>query len=263
MYTQLSNSFRSLLICTLLLALPLMGSAARTGLYQLKIYHLKDSIQQNAVEQYLERAYLPALHRAGIPHVGVFKPFNPGVSDERKIYVFIPFRSFDELTRLQPRLDKDREYLSEGAAYLRAPHDAPVYQRIETILMTPFVKAPQPDIPQLKNSKPKRVYELRSYEGPTEMISRNKIEMFNAGDEIGLFKRLNFNAVFYGEVIAGGTMPNLMYMTAFDDKADRDAHWKTFGADSQWKELSARPEYQKNVSRNISLLLSPTAYSDF
>ena len=79
-----------------------------------------------------------------------------------------------------------------------------------------------------------RVYELRSYEGHTEKISKNKIKMFNDGDEVGLFKRLNFNAVFYGEVVAGSRMPNLMYLTTFENHPDRDAHWKSFSADEYW-----------------------------
>ena len=57
--------------------------------------------------------------------------------------------------------------------------------------------------------------------------------MFNEGGEIDLFNKLNFNAVFYGEVLSGSSMPNLMYMTSFENKADRDAHWKSFGAGSR------------------------------
>ena len=67
--------------------------------------------------------------------------------------------------------------------------------------------------------------------------------MFNEGGEIPLFVRLNFNAVFYADVIAGSHMPNLMYMTTFNNKQDRDDHWKVFSADAEWKALSARPEY--------------------
>jgi hypothetical protein len=81
--------------------------------------------------------------------------------------------------------------------------------------------------------------------------------MFNAGDEIGLFNRLGFNAVFYGEVLSGARMPNLMYMTTFENQASRDAHWKAFVDDPQWKKLSTMPEYQKNVSR-IEIFFSAT-----
>lgn len=87
--------------------------------------------------------------------------------------------------------------------------------------------------------------------------------MFNEGGEIGIFSRLNFNPVFYAEVIAGSRMPNLMYMTSFENKEDRDAHWKSFSADADWKKLSAMPEYQHNVSRSEIRFLRSTPYSDY
>ena len=73
--------------------------------------------------------------------------------------------------------------------------------------------------------------------------------MFNEGGEVVLFKRLNFNAVFYAEVIAGGNMPNLIYMTSFENMADRDAALENIRADPEWKKLSSDPIYQHNVSK--------------
>jgi hypothetical protein len=87
--------------------------------------------------------------------------------------------------------------------------------------------------------------------------------MFNEGGEVDLFKRLNFNAIFYAEVIAGPNMPNLIYMTSFENMADRDAHWKTFGADPQWKKLSTDSFYQHNVSRADITLMKAAGYSDY
>ncbi|MGF2413297.1 MAG: NIPSNAP family protein, partial [Ferruginibacter sp.] len=103
----------------------------------------------------------------------------------------------------------------------------------------------------------------RSYESATEKIFANKVHMFNEGNEIDIFKRINANAVFYSEVIAGSHMPNLMYMTCYENKADRDAHWKNFGSDPAWKKLSAMPEYQHNVSHIDITFLQPLEYSDF
>lgn len=87
--------------------------------------------------------------------------------------------------------------------------------------------------------------------------------MFNEGGEITLFKRLNFNAVFYASVISGSRMPNLMYMTSYENKADRDEHWKSFGSSPEWKILSAMPEYKNNVSKNEQIFLRTTSYSDY
>ena len=87
--------------------------------------------------------------------------------------------------------------------------------------------------------------------------------MFNQGGEIKLFNSLDFNAVFYAEVISGSTMPNLMYLTTFSDKASHDAHWDAFKNHPDWKKLSALDEYKNTVSRSVIRLLYPTDYSDF
>lgn len=234
--------------------------------YELKVYHYKTTDQEQKLDNFLQKAYLPALHRVGITKVGVFKPIvnpaTPATTDDRLLYVFVPFRSRDDFFKLDDKLAKDKQYLADGNEYLDALYNTPPYDRIETILLNAFDKSPQFNLPALTSPPQERVYELRSYEGHTEKISRNKIDMFNQGDEIGLFKRLGFNAVFYAEVVAGSRMPNLMYLTTFDNKASRDAHWDAFGKDEYWKKLSAMPNYQKNVSKNDTRFLYPTDYSD-
>jgi hypothetical protein len=87
--------------------------------------------------------------------------------------------------------------------------------------------------------------------------------MFNEAGEIKLFMQLDFNAVFYAEVVSGSTMPNLMYLTTFADMPTHDKRWETFRAHPEWKTMSALPEYQNTVSRSVKLLLHPTDYSDF
>jgi NIPSNAP len=134
---------------------------------------------------------------------------------------------------------------------------------MENILTKAFSLAPFLNLPALTGPRSERVYELRSYESATEKIHQNKVKMFNEGGEIALFKQLNFNAVFYSSVISGSRMPNLMYMTSFENKADRDAHWKSFGSSPEWKKLSALPEYQNNVSKNEQIFLRATEFSDY
>ena len=87
--------------------------------------------------------------------------------------------------------------------------------------------------------------------------------MFNEGGEVTLFKRLNFNAIFYAEVIAGSNMPNLIYMTSFENMNDRNAHWDTFRNDAEWKKLSTDPFYQHNVSKAEVILMKSASYSDY
>ena len=116
--------------------------------------------------------------------------------------------------------------------------------------------------PSLSGNKTEHIYELRSYEGATERLYRQKVHMFNEGGEIALFSKLQFNAVFYAQVLAGSRMPNLMYMTSFNNMTERDEHWKAFGADTDWKRMSSLPEYQNTVSKADIILLNPAEFSE-
>jgi hypothetical protein len=232
--------------------------------YSLLVYRIKNKDQEAKVDQYLRQAYLPALHRAGKNKVGVFKPVTSDTTAFGKlIYVLTPYRSLDEFNNISTDLNNDEKLKEDGSTYLNSKFNEAPFERMENILLRAFVGMPKMESPELKGPTHDRVYELRSYEAATEKLYRSKVKMFNDGDEIGLFRRLGFNAVFYAEVLAGGRMPNLMYMTTFENRASRDEHWKSFVADPQWKRLLTMDEYKNTISKMDILLLYPTEYSDY
>ena len=231
--------------------------------YEIKIFHLKNNEQVNLVDQYLKNAYIPALHRISISNIGVFKPIGNDTSSIKSVYVLIPFKSSDAWMKSKEMLAKDNIYLSSAKSFLEAPADKPPYERIESILMKSLPGQPHLLLPLTKN--PERVFELRSYESPTQHLSEKKMAMFNTGGEINIFKRLGFNPVFYGKVVSGSRMPNFMYMPVFESVQQRDDHWKIFGSDAQWKKISSDPENENNVSVSHidSILMHSTKYSDY
>ena len=239
------------------------GEKPSREFYQLTVYHFAGEAQEKMLDNYFQNALLPSLHRIGLKQVGVFKSWANDTTANKIICVFIPFKSLEMVTKLPEKLKSDAAYAAAAAEYTNASYNSPPYSRIETILLQAFPLAPQMQLPMLHSAKKDRVYELRSYESATENKFENKVDMFNLGDEIGLFKRLNFNAIFYSSVLAGSKMPNLMYMTSFENKVDREEHWKTFGSDPYWKKLSAMPQYQNNVSHIDITFLYPAEYSDF
>lgn len=228
--------------------------------YQLKIYHFEDDVQLKVTEDYLKTAYLPALHQSGIKSVGVFKPIADSI---KKVFVLVPFDSLDELSSLDDLLEKDQVYLQKGKNYIQASAKNPPYERLEVILLEAFKDMPQMKASGIDTPRKERVYELRSYHAPTEAYLQNKLEMFNEGGEIDLFEKLDFNAVFYGEVLVGPQMPNLMYLTTFANQESRDKHWEQFGNSPEWKAMAALPKYQDNVSHIDIHFLYPTEYSDY
>jgi len=231
--------------------------------YLIKVYHCNASEQVNAVLAYLEKAYLPAAHKMGFKPIGVFTRFDNDTATDKRVYVFVPSQNVASLLLLDNAIVKDANVQANGKNYLQAPYNHPPYQRIETIVLTSFKNQPFFALPKLTSQLTERIYELRSYEGSNETFYHQKVKMFNEGGEINIFKRLNFNAVFYAEVLSGCHMPDLMYMTTFNNMADRDAHWKLFGNDPDWKKLSGMPEYDHTVSTANIYLLHPAAFSDF
>ena len=250
-------------------AFSLLGTVAHSSdnskkeMYQLTIYHYNNTAQETLLNNYFKNALLPALHKNGYKNIGVFRSIDNDTATTKTMVVYLPIKNIQEHLALTNKLSKDSDYQKAGVPYIDAAYSNAAYSRMEVILLKAFSLAPQMKLPKLTGGKNERVYELRSYESATEKIFANKLHMFNEGGEIDLFEQLNFNAVFYGEVVAGSHMPNLMYMTTFENKTDREAHWKSFVDSPEWKKLSTLPQYQNNVSHIDIVFLQPMDYSDF
>lgn len=243
------SSFISLLFFTFQLSFPAFSQAPELAkkpgeYYQISVYHLASQGDLDTLDQFFKSVYIPQLHQAGFAKVGVFYPITNDTSRDKRIYVWIPMKSLKDVNKIVPN------------------RSCPRYARLENNLTAAFTDAPHYKLPVLKGAHQDHIYELRSYESSTENKYLQKVKMFNAGGEVILFNRLQFNAVFYSHVIAGARMPNLIYMTSFDNMVSRDEHWKTFSADPEWKRLSGLPEYQKTVSKADIILMHAASYSD-
>lgn len=252
--------FRALLIGCLC-GLFFTAQAQRGSIFELRRYDLKDDRQLQAVDRFLQAAFLPTLHDAGLKNIGVFTPIGNDTAKVKRIYVLIPYKNWKQYQKIHTRLATN-DFGPAGADFVNAPYNQPPYQRLETTLLEAFRFMPNVAKPNLNGPREDRVYELRSYESATDKLYRSKVHMFNEGGEMAIFDRLKFNPVFYGDVIAGSTMPNLMYMTSFDNMQERNAHWDAFRTDSGWASIKDLPQYANTVSKNTIVLLRPTAYSD-
>ncbi|MGI4821817.1 MAG: NIPSNAP family protein [Janthinobacterium lividum] len=235
-------------------------TASRPGYFELKVYHFTTPRQEAVIDSFLHFQYTPFMHGAGVGTVGVFKPISNDTAKDKRVYVFTPYQTLAQWEKMSAAAKKT--LTTATGAYANAYYKSPAYARLETIFIKAFDEMPAFTAPKLEGPKNDHVFELRSYEGPSEKIFRTKVKMFNTGGEMKLFSRLGFNAVFYGEVLAGAKMPNLMYMTSFNNMQVREEHWKNFGSDPEWKKLSALPEYQNNVSHIDIVFLRPAPYSD-
>jgi hypothetical protein len=253
---------RVLSLSVFILILAISSTLSARDYYQIKVYNLKDKAQETAVDNYLKNAYLPALHKAGVKKIGVFKPIASDPAAGTKVFVFIPLKKLGQIEKLEAALAKDAAYQKAGAAYINAPFDNPPYVRLESILLKAFTAQPDFLAPKFSTPKSEQIFELRSYQSATEKIYNKKVEMFNEGGESKIFEKIGANAIFYGEVLSGSEMPNLMYMTSYENMKANEECWKTFRDHPDWKTLSGLEEYKNTVSKINKFMLYPADYSD-
>lgn len=253
------KTYIAFLVCLVVNSLSPVAAQKREY-YQIKIYRVTTQEQVKQLDQYFSNTYLPALHKIGIKKIGVFHDIGNDTLVDKRMVLFIPLRSLGQVSKIEDIVLKDDAIKNDN--YWTTAHNAPPFKRIESILLQSFTMMPAWKAPSLSGNKTDHVYELRSYESANERLYRKKVHMFNEGGEVALFNRLQFNAVFYAEVLAGSRMPNLMYMTSFDNMKARDAHWASFVADPEWKKLSGMEEYKNTVSTIDRFMLRPAEYSE-
>jgi len=260
--TAFKNSAIAILMVTMAVLFSSFKENNKRDYYQLKIYTLETEGQEARMDRFLEKAYLPALHRAGIKEVGVFKPIEKPADEMNYMMVFIPLQNLHQVEKLGEKLSADMVYQEEGRDYIQAAHDQPPYARIESILLKAFEATPEYGVPEFETPRSGRVYELRSYEGATEQLYERKVEMFNKG-ESELFINLGFQPIFFGEVISGAHMPNLMYLTTHATSEAQEKNWDAFRIHPDWLKMKEIERYLNTVSGSTKYLMYPTAYSDF
>lgn len=228
--------------------------------YQLRRYQLRSGPESKLVNGYLSEALIPGLNRLGIKPVGVFSQ-EIGAGNPA-IYVLIPSMSVELLTTVDLHLEQDTEYLKAGEQFLQAPATEPAYERVESSLLLAFEGHPKLTASGAATANRSRVFELRTYESPSQRDHRRKIEMFHTG-EFEIFRRAGFSQVFYGDTLVGARMPNLTYMIGFDGLTEHDAKWKAFFSDPEWKKLVANPKFafESIVSNVNNYILTPASYS--
>jgi hypothetical protein len=238
-------------------------AAAPRDYYVIQIYHCSSQKQINNIDLYLKNTYLPFLHQTGIKKVGVFAPLANDTALDKKLYVWVPLKTLNQLDKLDQAIEKLDPMGDDPLIHLEMADSSAPYTRIEKIITKSFKYTPNYQKKSELTVSPDRIFEYRSYESLNENLHLKKVHMFNEGDEIGVFTRNHFNAIFYSKVIAGARMPNMIYMTSFNNIADRDAHWKAFSKDPVTKKIFALPEYQKTVTTNETVLMKARDYADF
>jgi hypothetical protein len=228
--------------------------------YEIRKYHLQTGPQIKLTGTYLSDALIPALNRLGIAPVGAFHldigPETP------TLYLLLPCSNLEALVTAELHLVHDEQFMKAAEPFWNASATAPSFQRIESSLHVAFEGWPKLTPPAATTEHRKRIFQLRTYESPSNQAHVRKVEMFHHG-EFEIFRSAGFGQVFYGDTLIGARMPNLTYMLSFADQNDLNAKWDVFRNDPAWKKLRTSPRYafEEIVSNISNLIMSPTNYS--
>jgi len=237
------------------------GVALSREFYQMRRYALQSGPQTKLTEDYFANALIPAVTRMGLGPVGALRV---EIGPETPVfYLLIPGSSVQSLAEVDLHLADDAAFMKAAEPFWNATAAAPAFERVESSLLAAFAGWPKLTPPASAATKGKRIFQLRTYESPSNGDHVRKVEMFHSG-EFEIFLKTGFHPVFFGDTLIGSRMPNLTYMLSFADQAELEAKWDVFRNDPDWKKLSTSPRFASDqlVTNITNLILSPLGCSE-
>jgi hypothetical protein len=229
------------------------ATAPAREFYQIRRYNLRSGPQLKLTEDYFAHALIPALMRMGCGPVGALR-LDFG-AETPAYYLIVPSSSVELLATLDLKLEEDAGFMELAAPFWNATAAAPAFERAESWLLEAFAGWPRLTPP----AREKRIFQMRTYESPSNGEHVRKVEMFHSG-EFEIFLKTGFHPVFFGDTLIGSRMPSLTYMVCFENMAELETKWDVFRNSPDWKKkLSADPRFAFDpiVSNISNVLLSP------
>lgn len=239
---------------------PAQTADRKPRIIELRRFQLRNNpdAQVRRTSDFLEKAYIPALKRAGAIATGAFN----SLIGEGSPFVLLLSEYPDVATweTAAGKVNSDADTAKLRDEYYGGPLG---YVRSEVTLLRGFPGFPGVQVPSPRDGGRSRIFELRQYQSNNPKTLARKIRMFDEG-ESALFAKVGMTNVFFGETIAGTDMQNLTYMVGYDDLAHREKAWAAFGGSPEWKKMLAQPgvsdpEIVSNISNSI---LRPLGFSE-
>jgi hypothetical protein len=230
------------------------------SILELRYFKLRNTTdnQRAKLAEFLGKACVPAMQRAGTGPVGLFAST---IAPESPFLLLVAqHASLSAFDQCWQKLNMDPEIGSAASVLMQSV--ALPFQRMEVQLLRGFQGFPAIEKLPGDAQRPARIFELRTYESNDPRSLAKKIGMFENG-EIGLFRTHGLLPVFFGETIVGPRMPNLIYMVAFDNLAARETNWRAFATSPEWRKMASTPGLSDGevVSNITNMILSPVAGS--
>ncbi|MDD3586640.1 MAG: NIPSNAP family protein [Thermoguttaceae bacterium] len=232
-------------------------------LIEIRTFWVADDQKKETLIAKLDDVYIPLRRKLGYKQTGVFSVNRELHADDAKydpiynkaVFVVGSVSSFEPACFFQINA-VDALSLDQ---LLNKSSNERLYEDMEAELVLAFPGCPALEIPTRSKE---RVVQYRRYNSPNIERHQAKVRMFDVRGELALFRRLGLNPVFFGEMIFGKVMPNVSYMLAFDNDADRKKAWAAFIGSNEWKTMKAEEQFKDTATRIRNLFLKPSPKSE-
>jgi hypothetical protein len=239
-----------------------VAASGGRALVEIRTYTCSSVEKRDKLLEVFDAALIPALNRQGVKNVGVLwssAEVNDGnAAYATNVFVVIPHPDAASLAASDARLLADAQFMKDAAPLFEAPMKEPLFDACASALLQAFATLPQ--VTQVTKSAD-RLLQLRIYNSYTIERNAKKVSMFEQGGEIGIFRACGMQPVLFGQALAGDRLPNLTYLLAFDNKAEKDTAWKSFREHPEWLKLKADPQYKDTANKILNIFLRPSKAS--
>lgn len=238
-------------------AIPTGDKPMSTSYFEFFYIHMQNGSQTPRMAKWLENRLLPICQKHGFGPMGFFTvAVGPNLPSTLIIF---SYPSLAEMETLWGKLNSDPDY---AAAVEEVEKDEPSFYRAESMLLrsTPFCP---PLIATPAGEPPHKLYELRTYESPTNRQLGYLHDRFGNAGEIDIFHKSGIHPILYADTVFGPNQPNMAYLIPFESEAHREKAWAAFGADPDWVKIRDESvRHGGDIVRNITnMFLSPTSFS--
>jgi len=229
--------------------------AKRTRIFVQQNYLLKIGPQGARLTDYLSKTYLGALAKV---HTGPTLVLEATLATHLpQVTVFTGYQSVEEMWSVRAKLDGDQALEAATDAWeAETPFENITSSLLRVGDYSPELAPlnPQPTTP--------RVFEMRIYHAPTWKNMRGLEWRFREG-EVRILTKVGAAPILFAPTVIGADVPNMTWITAFENEAARDKAWAAFSADPEWQKLSAesRQRYGDNPTVRQIFLFRAAAYS--
>jgi len=220
---------------------------------------IRGSEKMKRMIDYNNEVMIPGCKKFGIGPVGFMvddPQLNKSENTElRDMYSFAPYKSMDELMGLRAKFAQEADLMAKYAEYRQGTSSKnPNFESLDRTLCRFFVSCPKFEVP---TQSADRVFQLRIYRSFDAERNAAKVRMFEEGGEIDIFRKCGIHPVFFGTALFGTFLPNITYMTGYENPEAMDKAWATFRSHPDWLKLKADPAYADTATDNKTIYLRP------